>query len=79
MTSSMETRCMSCPRCHGLMCPVDLHDWESGTGQDHCRAFRCIVCGEIVDPQIIKSRLVEALSARQRKSRARHSHPVVRL
>jgi len=79
MPPTVDAECMTCPRCHGLMCAVDLHDWESGTGQDHCRAYRCIACGEIVDPQIIKNRLVEALSARERKSRARHSHPVLRI
>jgi hypothetical protein len=70
---------MNCNRCEGLMCPIFLHDWESGTGHDHCRAFRCLVCGEIVDGLILRNRMEmrEAKGGRLR-SRARHSAPSFR-
>lgn len=65
---------LNCHRCQGLMCPVMLHDRDSGIGQDNCHALRCLVCGEIVDELIVRNRL----KARLRKhgpvrSRARHS------
>ncbi|WP_447976929.1 hypothetical protein [Candidatus Nitrospira bockiana] len=70
---------MMCPRCKGLMAPVDLRDWVSGTGQDNCKAFRCIACGEIVDALILQNRGLDSeAAAARRKSRARHNLPVIR-
>lgn len=48
-------RCDDCPRCGGLMVPevfpeLDFH-WANDTAQ------RCVQCGEIVDPVIMKNRL----------------------
>jgi hypothetical protein len=65
---------LSCDRCQGLMCPVLLHDRDSGIGQDNCRALRCLVCGEIIDELILRNRL-KALLRRHgpTRSRARHS------
>ena len=65
---------LSCNRCQGLMCPVLLHDRDSGIGQDNCRGLRCLVCGEIIDELILRNRLKALLRGYgPRKSRARHS------
>jgi hypothetical protein len=65
---------MCCDRCQGLMCPVLLHDRDSGIGQDNCRAWRCLVCGEIVDELIMRNRLQALMRKRDAtRSRARHS------
>jgi hypothetical protein len=47
---------MSCHRCHGFMCPVDLLDRVSGSGDDSFRAWRCVACGEIIDLVIVRNR-----------------------
>jgi hypothetical protein len=47
---------MSCHRCHGFMCPVDLPDWASGSGHDSSCAWRCVACGEIIDRVIVQNR-----------------------
>ncbi len=72
----MDSACIQCHRCLGLMCPIDLWDWESGTGQDTCRAFRCLTCGNIIDRQILHNRFVnQDLSHSLLRSRARHHVP----
>jgi hypothetical protein len=48
---------MTCHRCHGFMCPVDLLDWASGSGHDSFRAWRCVACGEIIDQVIVWNRI----------------------
>jgi hypothetical protein len=72
----MDSARIRCHRCLGLMCPTDLSDWESGTGQDTCRAFRCLTCGDIIDYQILHNRFInEALRRSPFRSRARHHVP----
>jgi phage major head subunit gpT-like protein len=47
---------MNCPRCNGMMMVdkyLDLHD---DTGEISFNAWRCLVCGEVVDPVILKNR-----------------------
>jgi len=61
---------MSCDRCHGFMCPVDLLDWVSGRGHDSFRAWRCVACGEIIDLVIVRNRIrarVQRIVRRQKK------------
>jgi hypothetical protein len=48
---------MTCSRCKGLMRAEEFRDWTCGMGADRFRAFRCLVCGEIVDPVIVQNRL----------------------
>jgi hypothetical protein len=70
---------MTCDRCQGLMCPVFLHDWGSGKGHDNCRAFRCLLCGEIVDDLILQNRNeARGLTHGRITSGARHSVPFFR-
>jgi RNase P subunit RPR2 len=48
---------MSCHRCRGFMCPVDLLEWASGSGHDGVSAWRCVACGEIIDRVIAENRI----------------------
>lgn len=45
-----------CGRCHGLMYRIQLRDWGGSRGQDGCDALQCIVCGDVIDPVIVKNR-----------------------
>jgi len=45
---------MSCPRCSGLLVPESLEDRESTYLK--CSAFKCVSCGNVVDPLITKHR-----------------------
>lgn len=44
---------MNCSRCTGLMIRDDLQD-ETGLGQ--FVAWRCLICGEVLDPVILENR-----------------------
>lgn len=46
---------MSCPRCEGLMVESSCLDLEDDTGQHEFWALRCVQCGNIVDPLIMKN------------------------
>jgi len=46
----------SCRRCGGLMCPEDLFEEPKTSRQDGVGAWRCIVCGEIIDQVIVLNR-----------------------
>jgi hypothetical protein len=43
-----------CDRCHGLMVEEELRDW--GGGYVSSDLWRCILCGEVVDPVIRMNR-----------------------
>jgi hypothetical protein len=44
---------MNCPRCTGLMVRDDLQD---ETGLARFVAWRCVICGEVLDPVILENR-----------------------
>lgn len=46
---------MRCTRCDGLMAPYELIDLLDSI-EVSCEAFRCVNCGEIVDPVMIANR-----------------------
>jgi hypothetical protein len=48
---------MTCHRCHGLMCPVDVLVGVSGSGHDSVCGWRCVACGEIIDLVIVQNRI----------------------
>lgn len=54
---------ITCRRCHGLMVPERFLDLQDDTGQLSFYGWRCLTCGEIVDP------LIQAHRAH------RHRHP----
>ncbi len=47
---------MNCPRCSGYM----MHDYylelQDKTSQCRVTAWRCLICGEVLDPVILKHR-----------------------
>ena len=53
----------SCARCGGLMVGEFCLDLVRGTGQLEFLASRCVQCGEIVDPLILKNRTIQRPSA----------------
>ncbi len=50
---------MTCQRCHGLMVQDHLLDLEEAYGCLWIEGWRCVSCGDIVDPLIIRRRLVQ--------------------
>jgi hypothetical protein len=49
----------SCPRCGGLMVGEYCMDLPNGTGELEFLASRCVQCGEVVDPVILKNRSIQ--------------------
>lgn len=58
---------MKCQRCDGLMVVDHYIDMEDDSGHLWLRAWRCLTCGEVVDPRIYKHRLIQT-SLRNRVS-----------
>lgn len=48
---------MECLRCQGLMVVDYYIDMEDDQGTHWLRAWRCMACGEVIDPGIIQRRL----------------------
>lgn len=46
---------LRCARCDGLMAPFELIDLLDSI-EVRCEAFRCVNCGEIVDPVLVANR-----------------------
>jgi hypothetical protein len=61
---------MICQRCHGLMTQEELRDWGGAGGNDWSSAFRCIPCGDIIDPVILHNRARGAGSTTLHNKRA---------
>jgi hypothetical protein len=47
---------MGCPRCHNLMMEEMFVDWETSPRVSSFRGWRCVICGEILDPIILQNR-----------------------
>ena len=47
---------MTCPRCQGLMVSTTLEDAKSTLSREPLHAWRCLLCGEILDPTIAQHR-----------------------
>lgn len=47
---------MNCPRCRGLMLRDEFLDLADEAGQCRFLAWRCLICGEVLDPLIAKHR-----------------------
>jgi len=48
---------MECHRCQGLMVVDYYIDMEDDQGTHWLRAWRCMACGEVIDPGIVQRRL----------------------
>ncbi len=47
---------MNCPRCQGLMVSVTLEDAEWTVSREPILGWRCLLCGEVLDPTIAEHR-----------------------
>ncbi len=47
---------MMCKRCQGLMVSVTLEDSEGTVMREPTVGWRCLLCGEVVDPTITDNR-----------------------
>ena len=47
---------MECTRCHGVMVPEVFEDLHDDTGVLAFQGWRCLLCGEIIDPVIAAHR-----------------------
>ncbi len=61
---------MTCPRCRGLMAAITLEDPKSTITLEPLIGWRCLLCGEVLDPTIFENRA----APRKRP----HRHPVLR-
>jgi uncharacterized Fe-S cluster-containing MiaB family protein len=62
---------MHCPRCKGMMVVDHFIDMADDTGHLWLRAWRCILCGNVVDPAMERhrrSRLAQVIGKFSRKS-----------
>lgn len=48
---------MQCPRCKGTMVQDFFEDMHDDTGALFFTGWRCVTCGEVLDPVIAKNRL----------------------
>ncbi len=51
---------MICQRCQGLMVEDHLLDMEESYGRPWIRGWRCVCCGDIVDPLIRRHRILQS-------------------
>ena len=47
---------MMCQRCQGLMVSVTLEDTQSTVMREPTLGWRCLLCGEVLDPTIAQHR-----------------------
>jgi len=45
-----------CPRCSGFMVITSFEEWGTGTMTQMSPAWRCVLCGEVIDPIIVANR-----------------------
>jgi hypothetical protein len=73
---------MNCARCNGLMVVDDCLDVKGGMGELWIKAYRCVMCGNLMDPVINRHRggelPAQVLPFRKRLRRAPRT-PVARL
>ncbi len=56
---------MICNRCQGLMVHDDLIDLQESYLPMWMRGWRCVACGNIVDPLIHRHRLIQQAGAQR--------------
>ncbi len=52
---------MTCHRCRGLMVKDHFFDLQESCGRPWFAGWRCVTCGNILDPLIQRRRLVQSL------------------
>lgn len=54
---------MQCTRCDGLMVTDNLVDMEESSIPMWMKGWRCVSCGNIVDPLIFRHRMIQQAGA----------------
>lgn len=62
---------MNCARCEGLMLQEVFADLRDDTGRLMFEGWRCINCGEVVDPVVLEHRAARPDSPYRGKTRDR--------
>lgn len=65
---------MNCPRCKGVMALERFCDIYDETGQLCFMGWRCITCGEVIDPVIVRNRQHRQRVKAPPRSKARRRH-----
>ena len=68
----------TCARCGGLMVGEFCMDLANGTGELEFLASRCVQCGEVVDPLILKHRTIQRPSTSLTRESEGRAHSNVR-
>jgi hypothetical protein len=58
-----------CTRCRGLMVPVRLEETAGATSGSFLTGWRCLQCGEVLDPVIEANRKSKTQPSQSRKPR----------
>jgi methionyl-tRNA synthetase len=72
---------MYCTKCEGFMTVDSFIDMDDEEGQRWISAWRCVNCGQVTDPGVVRNRLnprelVAAFVERPRTRRRPHAAPV---
>ncbi|MCZ6800357.1 MAG: hypothetical protein O7F12_07715 [Nitrospirae bacterium] len=73
---------MNCDRCNGLMVVEHCLDFKGSEQGYWIRAFRCVICGNLLDPMIAYHRTVgppEEVPVDKKRIRRAPRTPVARL
>ena len=54
---------MRCTKCKGLMVVDDLIDMRESYHPMWMRGWRCVACGNVVDPLILRHRMIQEAGA----------------
>lgn len=61
--TSGEKGPMRCAECDGLMVADDLVDLRESYHPMWMRAWRCVACGNVIDPLILRNRMIQEAGA----------------
>ncbi len=64
---------MCCQRCNGLMIRDSFVDIRDDTGRLKFEGWRCLNCGEVVDPVVLTHRVDAPTGPYQSQTRDRHT------
>lgn len=64
---------MKCPRCRGLMVQDRFMDLRDDTGHMAFLGWRCLNCGEVVDPVVLTHRIEGTIGPYRGRTRNRRT------
>lgn len=68
-TRHRHTKENPCHRCHGMMAPESCINVHSDAGEVELLTWRCLQCGELIDPVILQNRANPPSTIGRRKPR----------